>query len=136
MLAVQPRSRRQCDEELGAIGVGTGVGHAEDACTGVLELGADLVLELVAIYALTSSSSTRGVAALDHEVWYYAVEDQAVEVVALRERREVFACLGRVVVVEFDDNGALVELVRVLIVQEYELTIVVSSAMSVAMVNV
>lgn len=40
------------------------------------------------------------------------------------------------VVVEFDDNGALVELVRVLIVQEYELTIVVSSAMSVAMVNV
>jgi hypothetical protein len=45
---------------------------------------------------------------LNHEVWYYAVENQTVEVVALRERREVFACLRRVIVVEFDNDGALV----------------------------
>lgn len=102
----------------------------------MLELRGDFVFELFAVDGFTASTGARGIASLYHEVWNYAVEDQAVEVVALRERREVFACLGRVVVVEFDDNGALVELVRVLIVQEYELTIVVSSAMSVAMVNV
>jgi hypothetical protein len=111
MLAVQPRSRCQCDEELRAVGVGSGIGHAENACAAVLELGADLVLELLSIDTLTSSTGTRGIASLNHEVWYYAVEYQAVEVVALRKRREVFACLGRVVVVEFDDNSALLCLV-------------------------
>lgn len=35
------------------------------------------------------------------------MEYEAVEVVALRERREVLARLGRMVVVEFDDNSAL-----------------------------
>ncbi len=64
------------------------------------------------------------------------MENQAVEVVALRKRREVFACLRRVIVVEFDNDGALVCLEDVLIVREDEHTIVVSSATSVAMVNV
>jgi hypothetical protein len=38
------------------------------------------------------------------------VEYEAVEVVALGEGREVLACLGRVVVVEFDDDGTLTPL--------------------------
>jgi hypothetical protein len=73
---------------------------------------------------------------LYHEVWDYAVEDQAVEVVALRERREVFACLGRMVVVEFDDDGALLWLIGLSVARADRPTIVVSSATSVAMVNV
>jgi hypothetical protein len=44
---------------------------------------------------------------LDHEVWNYAVEDKTVEVIALCERSEVFACLGCMVVVEFDRDEAL-----------------------------
>jgi hypothetical protein len=31
VLAVQPRRRRQRDEELAAVGVGAAVGHAQDA---------------------------------------------------------------------------------------------------------
>jgi hypothetical protein len=39
------------------------------------------------------------------------MEYEAVEVVALGERGEVLACLWRMVVVEFDDDGALSMLV-------------------------
>jgi hypothetical protein len=49
-------------------------------------LGRDFVFKLFAIDGFTTSTSTRGIASLYHEVWYYSVEDQAVEVVALRER--------------------------------------------------
>jgi predicted nuclease of predicted toxin-antitoxin system len=44
---------------------------------------------------------------LDHEVWDNAMEDGAVIVTALSQLLEVFARLGRVVVVELDDDGAL-----------------------------
>lgn len=35
------------------------------------------------------------------------MEYEAVEIVSLRESREVLACFGRMVFVELDDNGAL-----------------------------
>lgn len=38
MLAVQPGSDCGGDEELGAVGVGTGVGHGEKTLGGVLQL--------------------------------------------------------------------------------------------------
>ena len=136
MLAVQPRSRRQRDEELRAIGVRPGIGHAENACTRVLELRGDFVFKLFAVDGFTASTGACGIASLYHEVWNYAVEDQAVEVVALRERGEVFACLGRMVVVEFDDDGALLWLTGLSVARAGRPTIVVSSATSVAMVNV
>lgn len=64
------------------------------------------------------------------------MEYEAVEVVALGERREVLARLGRMVVVEFDNNRALWRL-EVFFVGIREVhTIVVSSATSVAMTNV
>jgi hypothetical protein len=64
------------------------------------------------------------------------VEYEAVEVVALGEGREVLACLRRVVVVEFDDDGALGVLVISLTTVRLRRTIVVSSATSVAILKV
>jgi hypothetical protein len=64
------------------------------------------------------------------------MEYEAVEVVALSEGREVLACLRRMVVVEFDNDSALYELVRAFTTKRDKHTIVVSSAMSVAILNV
>lgn len=107
MLSVQPRRRCQCDEKLGAVGVGAGVGHAENASAGVLQRWRNFVFELLAVYGFAASTGTSRIATLNHEVWNDAVEDKTVEVVALCERSEVFACLGRMVVVEFDRDEAL-----------------------------
>lgn len=61
----------------------------------MLERRADLVLEGVAVDGLAAAPRARGVAALDHEAGDDAVEDHVVVVAALRERREVLACLSR-----------------------------------------
>lgn len=61
---------------------------------------------------------------------------EAVEVVTLGESREVLACLGRMVVVELDDNGTLFWSVRCSNMDMRQFTIVVSSATSVAMLYV
>jgi hypothetical protein len=63
------------------------------------------------------------------------VKYEAVEVVTLSKSREVLACLRRVVVVQFDDNSTLLLLVGSRVLRERMLTIVVSSATSVAMVS-
>jgi hypothetical protein len=62
------------------------------------------------------------------------VEDLVVEVVALRECREVLACLRGMVVVQFDDDDALSPVSPGCLSMATEvLTVVVSSAISVAM---
>ena len=66
VLAVQIGGVRCADEELRAVGVGTGVCHREGACAGVLELKV-LVRELLPVDALAASAVAVGeVAAL----WY------------------------------------------------------------------
>lgn len=94
---VQPRSFDSRDEELRAVGVGSGVGHAHDAGSGVLE-GEVLVLKLVAVDRLAASAIVVGeIAALAHEVGDDAVECGALVAVALlsgAQGAEVLACLG------------------------------------------
>jgi hypothetical protein len=63
------------------------------------------------------------------------MKDQAIEVVTLGEGGEVLASLRRMVVIEFDDNSTLVSLVLSSNSNVQNLTIVVSSATSVAMVS-
>jgi hypothetical protein len=48
VLAIEPRGDDSGDEELGAVGVATSVGHGEEALLGVLELEV-LVLEAIAV---------------------------------------------------------------------------------------
>ncbi len=74
VLAVQPGGLGSADEELAAVGVGAGVGHRQDAGSGVLQ-GEVLVLELVAVDALASGSVVVGeVTALAHEVGDHPVK--------------------------------------------------------------
>lgn len=107
MLAVEPGGRSEGDKKLRAIGVGSCVGHAEDASAGVLEGRVDLVSELVTVDGGAASPGAGRIAALDHEVGNDAVEDGAVVVAAADERREVVARLGRVGRVELEGEGAL-----------------------------
>jgi hypothetical protein len=69
------------------------VGHAQNASAGVLQVGANLVLELLAVDRGTTATSASRVTALDHEVRNDAVEDGAIVVVARGEGREVLAGL-------------------------------------------
>ena len=55
VLAVQPRCDDSGDEELGTVGVSTGVGHREEAGLGVLQLEV-LVCELLAVDGLATSA--------------------------------------------------------------------------------
>lgn len=107
MFAVQPGSRGQSDEELAAVGVLAAVGHAEDSGARVFQRRVDLVFKLVPVDACPSAPRPRRVARLDHEVRDDSVEDDAVVVVSLRQRRKVLARLGRVFVVQFYRDGTL-----------------------------
>lgn len=86
VLAVQPGRWSERDEELRPIGIGARIGHAEDASTRVLQRWGDFVLEFLAVHGLAATPGACGIAALNHEVGYYAVKDDVIEVIALRER--------------------------------------------------
>ena len=74
MFAIQPGGLGRANEKLGSVGVGSGVSHAENSGSSVLQLEV-LVLELVTVDALAPSSVVVGeVTALAHEVWDHAVE--------------------------------------------------------------
>ena len=128
------RGQNGSNEELGAVGVGSGVGHGQGARLGVLELEV-LILELVAIdcraerlincalarrlhtqraretlTGLSTSAIALGeVAALDHEVLDHTVEGRALVAEALLasgEGAEVLSRLGNSLSVEANDNAA------------------------------
>lgn len=74
MLVVKPLGLDGADEELRPVGVGSGVGHGEDAGASVLQ-DEVLVLELVAVDGLATGAVAGGeVASLTHEVGDDAVE--------------------------------------------------------------
>jgi len=77
VLAVQPRGLGRAEEELASVGVGAGVGHGEDAGSGVL-LDEILVGELVAVDGLAAGAVAAGeVASLAHEAGDDAMEGGA-----------------------------------------------------------
>lgn len=80
---VQPGSLDGSDEELGTVGVGSGVGHRHHTRSGVLQ-GEVLVLELVAVDGLATGAVVVGeVATLAHEVGDDTVEGGALVAEAL-----------------------------------------------------
>jgi len=104
VLAIQPGGLLSADEELGSVGVGTGVGHGEDTGAGVLQ-GEVLVLELLAVDGLTTGTVAGSeVTTLEHELGDDAVERSTLEVEGLAaaasalltsaERAEVLSGLG------------------------------------------
>lgn len=85
----------QSDEELAAVGAWSTVGHRQDALAGVLERGVKFVLELSAVDGATASAGAGRVAALDHEVWDDAVEDDVVVFSRVSEASKVLARLRK-----------------------------------------
>merc|ERR1711942_535363 len=75
VFAVQPRGLGGAEEELASVGVRAGVGHGEDAGSGVL-LDEVFVGELVAVDGLAAGAAGE-VASLAHEPWDDAVEGGA-----------------------------------------------------------
>lgn len=71
------------------------------------QIAADLILKLIAVDAGPATARPRRVTTLDHKVLDDAMEDGIVVVATRGECRKVLARLGRVLVVELDDDGAL-----------------------------
>jgi len=109
VLAVQPVAGHERDEELGAVGVGAGVGHGElvGRAVGKREV---LVSEFVTVNRLPPSAISFGeVPALTHEAGDDAVERRALVAEALLPRAqlaEVLGCLGNDVIAQLKNNAA------------------------------
>src|ERR1035437_5046904 len=87
VLIIQVRSGCHGNEELAAVGIGSGVGHGEEAGLGVFQGGVELVGEFVAGPA---TARTFGIAALDHEIRNDAMKNGAVV-----ERLPGFRTIGK-----------------------------------------
>jgi len=108
VLAIEPAGDNGGDEELGSVGVLSGVGHGKETGLGVGELEV-LVLELLAVDGLSTSSIMLGeVTSLKHEVGDDTVEAGAgipVTVLAGAELTEVPGGLGNILVVELEGDA-------------------------------
>ena len=94
VFVVEVRCWAMGDEELGAVGAGSGVCHREDAGRVVPEVGVKFVVEAVAGAARARAS---GVAALGHEVGDDAVEGGVVVEAFAGEEDEVVDGVGGIV---------------------------------------
>jgi len=121
--AVEPRGDDGGDEELRAVGVGTSVGHGEQARLVVLQLEV-LIGELLAVDGLATSAVTTGeVTTLEHELRDDAVEGRALVAKALlasAESTEVLSGLGDNVVEEVEVDATLLRTVSVLVLNVEE----------------
>jgi len=95
VLAVEPRSLDCGQEELGTVGVGTCVGHRENAGTGVFESKV-FIGKLSAVDRLSAGAVMVGeVATLTHEVRDHPMECRALEAEALLSRTQGPKVFGR-----------------------------------------
>lgn len=93
MFPIQPRRRRQGNEELTAVGVGPGICHAQHARTRMFEVGMDLVSEFLAEDGAATATGTGGIAGLDHEIRDDAMDEDVVVVAPGGEGGEILAGL-------------------------------------------
>ena len=110
------RGGREAEEELGAIGVRSSVGHGEDTSSSVL-VGEVFVVKSSTVDGLTATAITsREVASLGHETGNDAMELGTLEVeglsaltntlLASAESSEVLSSLWSVLGVEVNDDSA------------------------------
>lgn len=108
MSVIEPAGNDSCDEELGSIGVLSGIGHGEESRLVVLELKV-LIWKTLAIDGLAASAVTLGeITALEHEVGDHTVERRSLvakAVLASSEFTEVFASLGDDVIEELENDA-------------------------------
>jgi hypothetical protein len=109
VLAIEPRGDNGGDEELGAVGVGTSVGHGEE--TGLVVLVDEVLIgELLTVDGATTSTVVAGeVTTLEHELGDDTVEGRALVTLTLgklAELTEVLSSLGDVLLEEVEDDTA------------------------------
>ena len=93
------------DKELAAVGIGSGIGHAQRAAE-IVQLLAALILELSAVDALTARTGAGGVTALNHEILDDAVEDEAIIIALFGQGYEVLDGFGGNLRVKLDGDIA------------------------------
>lgn len=107
VLAIQPWAWDGGDEELGAVGVWTSVGHGQQTWS-VVSLSKVLVGKLLAVDGLTTGTVTSGeVTTLQHEVWDHSVEWRALVAKALltsTQGSEVLSSLWDNIVVQLEGD--------------------------------
>ncbi len=91
VLAIQMWGGEVSDEELAAIGAGSGIGHRENAGLGVFQRAVEFIREFV---ARAAGASAGRITALDHEICDHAVEGDVVVISALGEIEEICASDG------------------------------------------
>lgn len=101
VLAIEPLGRRQGNEELGSVRVGSGIGHREDSSAGVLQVTMQFVAKLCSVYGGSTSTRSSRIAALNHEVPDDSVEDHIIVVAAPGQLGKVPARVGGMFPVEF-----------------------------------
>jgi hypothetical protein len=79
------------DEELGSVGVGALVNHAQHAAGTKSQVFTKLVSKVLAEYALASLASACRVAALNHERLYVSVECTAIVVTTCAQSKKIFS---------------------------------------------
>jgi len=111
VLAIEPGGDDGGDEELGAVGIGTCVGHGQQSRFGVSSLKV-LIRELLAVDRLAAGAiATSEVTALQHELRNDAMEGRALVAEALlasAESAEVLGSLGDYIVVEVEVDSTAV----------------------------
>src|SRR5690349_10270267 len=93
VLAIEPIGDDVGDEELAAVGIGSGVGHGEGADFMLIRIAPGLVLKFI---AGSAAAGAGGIAALDHEVGDHAMKHGAVVKAFAREEDEIVDSLGGV----------------------------------------
>ena len=116
VLTIEPRARDEAEEELGAVGVGTGVSHREVTSASVLD-GETLILELHTVDGLATGTVAGGeVTTLGHELRDDSVEGATLVVKGLAtladtsltsaESSEVLGGLGDLIGIELHNDAA------------------------------
>jgi len=116
VLTIEPRAGDEGNEELGAVGVGTSIGHGQKTTLSVLNEEV-FVSELSTVDGFTTSTVTNSeITTLSHELGDDSVENgvQVVEGLAglasslftSTESSEVFSALGGLVSVKFEFKSA------------------------------
>jgi len=116
VLSIEPRAFNESQEELRAVGVGTGIGHGQKTRSGVLNIEV-FILEFSTIDGFTTSTvASSEITTLSHELGDDSVENVVQEVKGLAtlaftlftsaESSEVFSSLGDLVSEEFEFEPA------------------------------
>jgi len=109
MLSIEPRAGDVGDEELRTVGVGTRIGHRENARAGVLQRGVEFIGKFVAWAAGTGAVWA---SCLNHEVRNDAMELQAIVEALFDEVFKVLDGLGGLVRKQLTLDGAAAGLNR------------------------